>query len=552
MRNVTDPARVYRAFGPLGALLDTTGEDGVFDLAIDSPGSVLSIPEPARAFAVASLAQRLRRRLVVVATPTHSEAERLASDLEVFLGTGTVDVCPAWETLPLERVSPATETMGRRVRTMWHLRSWASQHDAGSPRVVVAPVKSLLQRLGPHVEETAPVVVAKGDTVDLDDLVARLVGLGYRREYQVEHRGEIAVRGSIVDVFGSTADLPVRIDLWGDEVDRLSEFSVGDQRSVSAVERVELFACRELRPTAEIKARAAELVRSAPWGRAQWERLADGAFFDGMESWLAWLSDDEHVLGDLVPDDALVLLVEPRRMRDRALDLAAEEESLVSTLARTWNVDSDRLPRLHLPFDRLLARTQARTLSITSAPEGPDTLTVGASGWDPLGGGGERLVGQLKALQAERYRVAVCADGHASAARLRDLLESHGVAATLDEAPSGFDDDRAHVVAAPLERGFLYRESRIAVVAESDLTGRRRTHRRPRPKARNSETFFDDLHSGSLVVHHQHGVGRFAGMVRRSISGVERDYLLLEYKGGDRLYVPSDQVDLTAGGTTPL
>ncbi len=554
MRHVTDLARVYGATGPLGALLEASGEDGVFEAAIESPGSVLSVPEPARAFAVAALTQSLRRRLVVVATPTHTEAERLAGDLEVFLGAGTVDVCPAWETLPFERVSPATETMGRRVRTMWHLRSWASQGAAGSSRVIVAPVKALLQRLGPHVEDTDPVVVTKGDTVDLDDLVARLVGLGYRREYQVEHRGEIAVRGSIVDVYGSTAEVPVRIDMWGDEVDRLSEFSVGDQRSVADVGRVELFACRELRPTEEIRARAAELVRTAPWGRAQWERLADGAFFDGMESWLAWLSDDEHLLGDLVPDDALVVLVEPRRMRDRALDLVVEEDSLVSTLARTWNVDGDGLPRLHLPFDRLLARTKAPTLSVTAAPEGPDTLTVSASGWDPVAGGGERLLEQLKVLQGERYRLAVCAEGHASASRLRDLLEAHGLAATLDETPSGFDDGRVHVVAAPLERGFLYREQRIAVLAESDLTGRRRTHRRPRHKARNSETFFDDLRSGSLVVHHQHGVGRFSGMVKRAIGGVERDYLLLEYKGGDKLYVPSDQVDLLrpySGGDNP-
>ena len=588
MPKVTDLAPSLRGSGPLGPLAPLLhadrDDDDTFSEILERPGSVVSVPEAGRAFVIAALAAAAIGRLLLVATPTQGEAERLAVDLEAFLGSDRVDVCPAWETLPLERVSPGIETMGRRVRTMWHLRSWGSGRSQGSgsgkasgsgrpssperssapprpatprpaaPRVVVAPIRSLLQRLGPHVEDTAPVVVSKGDSVDLGELVGRLVGLGYRREYQVEHRGEVAVRGSIIDVFGSTADVPVRIDLWGDEVDRLSEFSVGDQRSTVDVESVELFACRELRPSDEIRARARGLVRDAPWGAAQLERLGEGHFFDGMESWLGWLADDEHLLADLLPDDSVVVLVDPRRMRDRATDLVAEEDSLVSALANTWGVDHEGLPRLHLPFDRLLARTSAPTWSVTSAPEGPDTEVIAASGWDPVVGGGERLVAQLRGFQAEGYRIAVCADGKASGARLAELLSNHGVAVTAGDPPGRRDDRLAHVVVTGFERGFFSRQFRVAVLAESDISGRRRTHRRPRPRARNSETFFDDLHSGSLVVHHQHGVGRFAGMVRRSIGGVERDYLLLEYKGGDKLYVPSDQVDLLrpySGGESP-
>ena len=119
--------------------------------------------------------------------------------------------------------------MGRRLRVLWRLRK-----PETAPRVIVAPVRALVQRLGPHVEETEPIVVRAGDQVDPIDLVERLVNSGYRREYQVEHRGEVARRGSIVDVYPSTADHPVRIDLWGDEVDRLTEFSVSDQRSTSS------------------------------------------------------------------------------------------------------------------------------------------------------------------------------------------------------------------------------------------------------------------------------------------------------------------------------
>ncbi|MDQ1373409.1 MAG: hypothetical protein QOJ09_747, partial [Actinomycetota bacterium] len=265
--------------------------------------AVLAVPEPARAFTVAGLAHLSGRHPIIVATPTATDAERVAHDLRAFLGNDEVDVFPAWETLPFERVSPSVETMGRRLRAMWRLRD-----KDRMPRVLVAPVKALVQRLGPHVEDVEPVIVRPGDRVEDIDLLTRLVHLGYRREYQVEHRGEVAVRGSIVDVFPSTADAPVRIDLWGDEVDRLTTFAVADQRSTDDIASAEIFGCRELLPTDDVRTRASQLVAVEPWGREQWERLAEGQVFDGMESWLPWLTQGEHVLLDLVGDDAQLLL----------------------------------------------------------------------------------------------------------------------------------------------------------------------------------------------------------------------------------------------------
>jgi transcription-repair coupling factor (superfamily II helicase) len=437
---------------------------------------------------------------------------------------------------------------------MWRLRTGSRDHPERLPEVLVAPVRSLLQRLGPHVEDVEPVVIRKGDQIDPEQLVAGLVQMGYRREYQVEHRGELAVRGSIVDVFPATDDTPVRLDLWGDEVDRLSEFAVADQRSSGERQEVEIFGCRELLPTEDVRQRAEALIGAQPWGRSNWERLSQGLTFDGMESWLPWLTADEHLLVDLLPDGALVLLLEPRRMRDRAAELLDEERELAATLAQTWGAADvhAEFPRLHLPFDRLLAHTGAAVYSVTAAPEGPDTETVAATGWDPVVGDGERLMGQLRQLKAEGYRIVVCAEGRGSGDRLTALLSEHGL--DPDPVPTHLEDPGIRVTAQPLERGFLYPAVKLAVLAESDITGRRRAHRRPRKRARAAEAYFDDLSAGAYVVHYQHGLGRFGGMVRRAIAGVERDYLLLEYKSGDKLYVPSDQVDLLrpyTGGEAP-
>ncbi len=496
----------------------------------------LAVPEPARAFAVAGLAAVTSRHPILVAVPTTGDAERLVHDLGAYLGADQVDLFPAWETLPFERVSPGVETMGRRLRTIWHLKD-----PARAPQVLVASVRALVQRLGPHVEDVEPLVVGQGELVDATKLVEQLVSAGYRREYQVEHRGEVAVRGSIVDVFPSTADVPVRIDLWGDEVDRLTEFSVADQRSTVDIERVELFPCRELLPTDEVRTRAERLIALEPWGREQWERLAHGLTFDGMESWLPWLTDGEHVLFDLMPPSAQVLLVEPRRMRDRAADIIAEETDLAKALARTWDVPEGRaFPALHLPFGRLLAHTDAPAWTVTNAPDSPDVATIAARGWDPAVGDGTRLIAQLADLQGQGYRIVVGADGDGSAARVRELLRAEGVEPEIE--------------VQSLERGFILPTIKLAVLAESDITGRRRAHRRARPRRRDAERFFEDLKPGDYVVHHQHGVARYGGMVKRAIGGVERDYLLLEYRGDDKLYVPSDQIDAVrhyTGGDTP-
>ena len=227
-------------------------------------------------------------------------------------------------------------------------------------------MRALVQRLGPHAEEVEPVVVKPGDHVDRDELVARLVAGGYRREYQVEARGEVAVRGSIVDVYPSTDDHPVRIDLWGDEVDRLSAFSVADQRSTHDVAEACIFPTRELLPTDDVRERAAALVAQQPWGREQWERLAEGQLFDGMESWLPWLTDREHLLTDLLPSDALVLLVEPKRMRDRAQELLDEEASLASTLAVTWGAGGGARPPAPLARVRPPARAHRRRRGVVA------------------------------------------------------------------------------------------------------------------------------------------------------------------------------------------
>ncbi len=527
------------------------------DRVVGRSTSVLAISEPGWAPALAALQVATDRRPLLVGVPTTTEAERIHRDLGVLVGEDEVAMFPAWETLPFERVSPSIETMGRRLETLWRLGD-----PVRSPKVVVSPVRALIQRLGPHGADAAPIVIGHGDTVDPTDLVERLVELGYRREPQVEHRGEMAVRGSIVDVFGSTADTGIRIDLWGDEVDRLTTFSIASQRSELDINEVEIHGCRELLVTDPIRERAERLIGTEPWGREQWQRLADGESFDGMESWLPWLTESARVLPDLLAGDAMIVLVEPKRMKDRAGDLIAEEVDLAATLARTWgalgdaaeiDVDHNPFPMLHVGFDRVLATIAAPVVSMMAVPDGPDVATIEAGGWDAPG---EELANRIAHLAGSGTTVVVCAEGSGTVDRLADRLGDWGLAPVVhrDGAPPLFGPG-VHIVVEHFERGFVLPEANMAVLAEADLTGRRRARRRARRRpARQSDGFFEGLNAGDYVVHHQHGVGRFTGLVNRSIGGHSRDYLLIEYRGDDRLYVPSDQMDLVrpySGGDAP-
>ena len=536
------------------------GLAGLGQLLADEPAMVdvlgrrdasLAVAESGQAAVLAAIAELSSRNPVVVSTPTSADAERLAGDLSAMLDGGAA-LFPAWETLPFERVSPGVETMGRRCQAIWQL------HDPSRcPPVLVAPVRALLQRLVFDSDDAEPVAVASGDRVDLDRLVADLAARGYRRDVQVEHRGVFAVRGSIVDVFPSTADSPVRIDLWGDEVDRLTEFSVADQRATDSLDEAVIFPAREVRPVPAVRAAAQRLVASRPWGREQWERLAEGQFFDGMESWLPWLIDTDEIITDRLGSDALVVLLEPGRLRERAADIAAEEADLAGALAQTWGAAGEEFPRLHVDFDRLLAACASPVWTMTAVPAGPSTPVVAVAGWASAIGDPSAPVAQASRLLAEGYRVRVAADGAGSAARSAALLREHGVDLPVrTDSGAGFggaSDTGGSVVVAPIQRGFVLPDSRLAVLGEADLTGRRRAHRRVRPR-QSSAAELDDLAAGDYVVHRHHGVGRYCGMVNRTIAGVSRDYLLVEYRGGDKLYVPTDQVDAIrrySGGESP-
>jgi len=480
-----------------------------------------------RAFAIAGLAEQLGSPLLVV-VPGERDAEELVDDLSLF--ADNVLLAPAWETLPFEHVSPNTATMAHRAEARHAL-------DQGGAVVVVTSVRGAIQRLSPSPH--APVTLEPGEEVAMDDLARAMADLGYVRTDRVETRGEFAIRGGIVDLFPAHGDRPLRLDFWGDQLDEIRAFSVATQRSEETVPEMVAFPAREVRPGPEIRARAAELTRSEPWSASTWDRIVEGQVFPGIESWLPWLAEPVSLI-DALPGRADLILVEPGRALDRARELVKEESELAAALAPTWGEQAPHAgahPALFLDLEESLATRPY--LRIPSAPTGPEDVTLEIRAFDAEPGDPESVASGLSRLLGRGMATVVAMDGDAAADRVSRALAEAGLA--LDRLQR-LDRAGSAVVPVGIHRGFVAPTLGVAVLGEQEIAGRRRAHRRiGRARSAVGEQY-RDLSEGDYVVHYQHGIGRFEGLVSRTMAGIERDYLVIAYAGGDRLYVPVDQL----------
>jgi transcription-repair coupling factor (superfamily II helicase) len=516
---------------PLAPLLDLLPDERV--RALLEARSVVSVADPARPFLLAALVRHLARPVLAVVART-DEAEQLARDVEAFLGRGGGEVFPGWEVLPGEPVSPSVETMGRRIQVLHRLR-------AGEGFVVATTAQGATQLVAPR-SDASVLELAPGAEVDLDALAERLVEMGYERNYMVERRGEFAIRGGIIDVFPPAAERPVRAELWGDEVTSLRQFALASQRSLGPLERAEVVACRELVADEATRAGAAELRATSD--DPHLAALAEGSIQPGAERLLPLLVGGLVPLMSLFPQGSPAVILEPKRVRDRADELMDQ----VAEWART----SDDARAHYAPLDETLAPAAGVMLMSSFAEAGSESLP--AEVWTATAGRPELLVRRLSDLVEQGYVGVIAASLEDTAQRLRRSLQEEGLSWPVRERPPQ-DGEGGSIVVAELGRGFVLPWARLALVAESDLTGRRSGAARLRARGRRRQDAEPlDLGEGDLVVHEVHGIGRYAGMVDRDLLGTHREYLVIDYARGDRLYVPSDQIDLVSryvGGEAP-
>ncbi len=561
----------------LQGLADAVLADPTLAAALGDLDSVdaldLTGPAGLRPFVVKGLADR--GRTVLAVTATQREAEDLVESLADLVDEDKIGYFPSWETLPHERLSPRSDTVGRRLAVLRRI----CHPDEGELQVVVAPVRSLLQPQVKGLGDLAPVELRAGDTIDLDDLAHRLSDAAYTRVDLVEKRGEYAVRGGIVDVFPPTEEHPLRVELWGDDVEEIRSFAVADQRTLEKRDRLWAPPCRELLLTDDVRRRAAELGEAHPQLKELTEKIANGIAVEGMESLAPALVDEMELLVDLMPKDTHVLVLDPERARSRAHDLVATSEEF---LGASWAAAaSGGVAPIDLGAASYKSLGEVREHALAAglawwsvSPFGledadeeiaPDTdglvqRTVDANPVDAYRGDVEAAIRDIRGWESQGRRVVVVHQGHGPAQRMVEALGEHDVAARLVERLDEVDPHVVTVTTGCLLHGFV--TNGIAVVTGEDISGQKASTRdmRKMPARRKKQIDPLELTPGDYVVHEQHGVGRYVEMRQREVGGATREYLVLEYgaskRGGppDRLYVPADALDQVTryvGGEQP-
>src|SRR4051812_5460015 len=507
----------------LRSLLDLAADDERFGALTDAvrggAGTDVHMSAAIRPYLLAALvsaADGLGERPALIVAPDDIAARDLARDLAAYLAPQRVRYYPSRGTGYASHLAPPPHLVGLRIAALDSLSEGSA--------VVVASATALAEAVPDASLRPAGITLRKGEEVDLDEVGHRLVEAGYERTDQVEERGQFAIRGDLLDVFGATEDRAARLELFGDEIEQIRWFSTFTQRSMGDAEAI------ELAPAAELGSEYRELAELALSEKE--EDMPDLAELLPLDSFRAPL--------ELIPEETAVLIAAVGEME------AALRDHWEDATAAMHSSDARRL---YVDVGGALAERASVTISDSDGGQGLSFRAQTPSSAARSIGEAEK---QLERELRSGYRVVVAFDHRGEAERARYNLQRLE-ATFLDGAPA--PDGRALLFAeAPLSDGFVSPDLKLAIIPFRRLVHRRRAAA-PAP-ARGRLAAFTDLRVGDHVVHEDHGIARFAGFETKTVAGVTRDYLELEYRDSDRVFAPTDQLSkitryVGTGGAPP-
>ncbi|MFV9506380.1 MAG: transcription-repair coupling factor [Oscillochloridaceae bacterium umkhey_bin13] len=521
----------------------------------------------ARAPLVAALAQRHPGPLLVVATSADA-AQRLADDLRQWLDPAAVRLYPASDAQPYEHMSPGPQALASRLTVLTTLAAWPqTQAETATPLVIVAPVKALLQpSLSPAELAEASQTLRHSQQIRPHQLARQLVAQGYRVVPAVEQPGELVRRGDLLDLWPAADELPLRIEFFGDEIDNLRRFDPTTQRSAGRVTEVKLGPAHELplwrRDEALARLEALDLTDLRPEARAEWEaaseRLAQGERFEGRAFYAPFFRvGSPATLLDHLPLGAVVLLAEAQFLANHAAEIHHHAESQRARLIEAGELPAS-FPRPYLLWDEIFpAPPVARPYVVVDLThnEGEDQVSPPRFGAAELFSGQLRRLVQTMVAQLQRGEQVVAVTSQA--ARLHELVEAQLQTVNANQSAAHDDhpappplamDPNFMVIHGMLDGGWQLPSLGLSLYTDSEIFGLRQ--RRPLSERRRRGLSADEraafvrgLKLGDYVVHIEHGIAVYDGLIRRVVGEIEREYLILRYAAGDKIYVPVDQVD---------
>lgn len=507
---------------------------------------------------------------LILVLPTLADCEKLSEDLGFYLGPGMPEtvIFPPYNILPFKRLSYHSETAARRLRILYEAAS------GSRPLIVLMPVETLLQRLIPRrvLTDYAELLMIN-EEIDRDGLIEKLHAGGYTPVALVEEPGEYSVRGGIIDIFSPMYPDPVRVELFGDMVESIRFFSAATQRKLRhADEAVILPATEAVLGKAELSV-AIRRIRehSETFGLSGKhrekivERICRQGHFPGMESLLPLFYEQTDTVFDYVPDAFRWMIFNPGELEKTALEKENQAARNYLTACGEDRICVDP-ERLYIPWTAAKARLAERSgvvfkpLALSGSDEDgavrisfdlQDNSTISAKLL------GERkqdeilrpLAEWVNEKQAAGLMTVLVCGTRSQADRLRSLLAPYAIDARMTDAPFPGIRRRGGVVIAlgAPSAGFVWEEERLALMVEKEIFGAKSRPRREKKRKFDVQTDFIDfgeLNAGDLVVHIEHGIGVYRGLEKLTIERAVNDYLLIEYQGGDKLYIPVDRLDM--------
>jgi transcription-repair coupling factor (superfamily II helicase) len=492
------------------------------------------------------ISQAAQQAPLIVITPDSLSAQRLVEDIQFYAEPNLpLLTFPDWETLPYELFSPHQDIVSDRLTTLYHL----PDIDYG---VLVLPVSTLMYRLAPTEYVRAnSLLVTTGQRLNPDKLRKNLERSGYRCVSQVVEHGEFAVRGSLLDLYPMGSDMPYRIDLFDDEVDSLRSFDPETQRSQATVKEIRLLPAREFplndESIAQFRSQWCTEFTGDPTRCPVYQDVSTGLASAGIEYYLPLFFEQTHTLFDYLPNDSLIITLEGaleaakqflQEANERYEQLRHESERPILPPQKLFLQVNQVVAELHAYWHINLLQ-QETSFGVNFATSPPPSLPVDARAPQPL-------AAFKKFLKEFQGRVLITAETTGRRESLLELLSKHKLKPKMVDNWQTFLHSEASLclTVAPLEQGLVLEElPACAVISETQLFGERVAQRRLRKKAvqRDTDAMVRDLTEltvGAPVVHEEHGVGRYQGLVTLEVGGIEAEFLQLEYAREDKLYVP--------------
>ncbi|TZE81375.1 transcription-repair coupling factor [Calorimonas adulescens] len=525
----------------------------------ESPIAVSGLTPAQTVPLIAALNNEYKRQVLVV-TENENEMRKIYEDLLFYL-KNTVYMFPKRDLIFYSVVASSMDITAKRLETLSHIVK-------GEDVVLCTSIESLLQRImPPEVFLKSVMHISVGDSMDMYELIDRLVYLGYERESLVEGRGQFAVRGDIIDIFPMDTKEAVRIEFFDVEVDSIRYFDPLTQRSTDEMREVYLTPAREIIAGPEDFKRAYKEMSydlSSQMGRLKLPNVQDrlrkkieerlinfnlGTYFEGMEQYMPYFYSEFYSLVDYLSDDAIVILIEPSRLSEKAeLEHRGFGETLTELLGK-----GEVLPgqaNLMMTMNGILSSAEKRILITSSVfrrssvikPEVNVDFIV--KGMHPFHGRPELIRDEVMGWRKKAYTVVLLSGNSDRGHALTKSLNEFGIFSYYAEDMDGIVANEINIVPGSVSEGFEIPGAGFALVSDVELFGVARQRVLPSRRQQSRKLELSDLKPGDYVVHENHGIGRFLGIVTMKVDGVTRDYLNLEYAGSDKLYVPVEQMDL--------